>query len=176
MRLAASKPHQHLRDLLLKRRLVHAIVGALTYTNDSITARSVYGSRSSGANRMGVISVPRRSSGSSCICHNDTRWQWRASQAPLRTIMSRPHQASWRPQSGYWRARACGSLDDKHRLRQLFFPEGVASDGMRFNRTAPTALPFNLTVIWQHCRSLGEPRRNRIGGDAVRCCSPMNPD
>jgi hypothetical protein len=30
MRLAASKLYQHLRDLVLERRLVHAIVGALT--------------------------------------------------------------------------------------------------------------------------------------------------
>jgi hypothetical protein len=38
----------------------HAIVGALTQ-HERITARSVSGSRSSGANRMGAISVPRRS-------------------------------------------------------------------------------------------------------------------
>jgi hypothetical protein len=38
------------------------------------------------------------------------------------------------------------SLDYKQRLRQLFFHEGVASDGTRFHRTAPTAPLFNLTV------------------------------
>jgi hypothetical protein len=31
------------------------------------------------------------------------------------------------------------SLDDKQRLQQLFFPEGIAYDGNRFNRTAATA-------------------------------------
>jgi hypothetical protein len=34
------------------------------------------------------------------------------------------------------------SLDYKHRLRQLFFPEGIAYDENRFNRTAATALLF----------------------------------
>jgi hypothetical protein len=33
------------------------------------------------------------------------------------------------------------SIDQKQRLQQLFFPEGVAFDGNRFNRTAATA-PF----------------------------------
>src|ERR1700682_3341084 len=33
------------------------------------------------------------------------------------------------------------SLDQKQRLQQLFFPEGVAFDGTVFNRTATTA-PF----------------------------------
>jgi hypothetical protein len=35
------------------------------------------------------------------------------------------------------------SLDYKQRLEQLFFPEGVAFDGNRFNRTAVTAPLFN---------------------------------
>jgi hypothetical protein len=34
------------------------------------------------------------------------------------------------------------SLDQKQRLQQLFFPEGVAFDGSVFNRTAITALFF----------------------------------
>jgi hypothetical protein len=34
------------------------------------------------------------------------------------------------------------SLDYKQRLQQLFFPEGVAFDGNRFNRTAATAPLF----------------------------------
>jgi hypothetical protein len=34
------------------------------------------------------------------------------------------------------------SLDDKQRLQQLFFPEGVAFDGNRFNRTAAAAPLF----------------------------------
>src|SRR5258705_3583146 len=35
------------------------------------------------------------------------------------------------------------SLDCKQRLQQLFFPEGIAFDGNRFDRTAATALLFN---------------------------------
>jgi len=35
------------------------------------------------------------------------------------------------------------SLDYKQRLQQLFFPEGIAYDGNRFNRTAETAPLFN---------------------------------
>jgi hypothetical protein len=34
------------------------------------------------------------------------------------------------------------SLDYKQRLQQLFFPDGVAFDGNRFNRTAVTAPLF----------------------------------
>ena len=35
------------------------------------------------------------------------------------------------------------SVDYKQRLQQLFFPEGIAYDGNRFNRTAATAPLFN---------------------------------
>ena len=35
------------------------------------------------------------------------------------------------------------SLDYKQRLQALFFPEGIAYDGNRFNRTAATAPLFN---------------------------------
>ena len=35
------------------------------------------------------------------------------------------------------------SLDYKQRLQQLFFPEGIAYDGIRFNRTAVTAPLLN---------------------------------
>jgi hypothetical protein len=35
------------------------------------------------------------------------------------------------------------SLDYKQRLQQLFFPEGIAYDGNRFDRTAVTAPLFN---------------------------------
>ena len=35
------------------------------------------------------------------------------------------------------------SLDYKQRLHQLFFPEGIAVDGDRFNRTSATAPLFN---------------------------------
>ena len=40
------------------------------------------------------------------------------------------------------------SLDQKQRLQQLFFPEGIAFDGNRFNRTAATAPLFH-----QHSRT-----------------------
>jgi DNA invertase Pin-like site-specific DNA recombinase len=36
------------------------------------------------------------------------------------------------------------SLDYKRRLQQLFFPEGIAFDGNRFNRTAATAPLFKV--------------------------------
>ena len=39
--------------------------------------------------------------------------------------------------------RVQASLDYKQRLQQLFFPEGIAYDGNRFNRTAATAPLFN---------------------------------
>ena len=35
------------------------------------------------------------------------------------------------------------SLDQKQRLQQLFFPEGIGFDGNRFNRTTATALLFS---------------------------------
>jgi hypothetical protein len=35
------------------------------------------------------------------------------------------------------------SLDYKQRLQALFFPEGIAYDGNRFNRTAATAPLFS---------------------------------
>jgi hypothetical protein len=35
------------------------------------------------------------------------------------------------------------SLDYRQRLQALFFPEGIAYDGIRFNRTAVTAPLFN---------------------------------
>ena len=38
--------------------------------------------------------------------------------------------------------RVQASLDYKQRLQQLFFPEGIAYDGNRFNRTAVTAPLF----------------------------------
>jgi hypothetical protein len=39
------------------------------------------------------------------------------------------------------------SLDYKQRLQQLFFPEGIAFDGNRFNRTAVTAPLFKLGAV-----------------------------
>ncbi len=43
------------------------------------------------------------------------------------------------------------SLNQKQRLQQLFFPEGVAFDGNRFNRTAATAPFFNT---WRRPKTL----------------------
>ena len=45
------------------------------------------------------------------------------------------------PRASYLWVQA--SLDYKQRLQQLFFPEGIAYDGNRFNRTAATAPLFN---------------------------------
>jgi len=41
------------------------------------------------------------------------------------------------------------SLNQKQRLQQLFFPEGVAFDGNRFNRTATTAPLFNYLAPFE---------------------------
>jgi hypothetical protein len=41
------------------------------------------------------------------------------------------------------RIKPLGALDYKRRLQLLFFPEGIAHDGNRFNRTAVTAPLFN---------------------------------
>ena len=53
----------------------------------------------------------------------------------------RPTAAESLPRASDLWAQA--SLDYKQRLQQLFFPEGIAYDGIRFNRTAVTAPPFN---------------------------------
>ena len=65
------------------------------------------------------------------------------------------------------------SLDYKQRLQQLFFPEGIAYDGNRFNRTAATAPLFNYLAP-SECADekmvsrLGiEPRTRRLR----LCCS-----
>jgi hypothetical protein len=39
------------------------------------------------------------------------------------------------------------SLDYKQRLQQLFFPEGIAFDGNRFNRTAVTTPLFTYLAL-----------------------------
>ena len=43
------------------------------------------------------------------------------------------------------------SLDYKQRLQQLFFPEGIAYDGNRFNRTAATGTNFQLLGAVREC-------------------------
>ena len=50
------------------------------------------------------------------------------------------------------------SLDYKQRLQQLFFPEGIAFDGNRFNRTAVTAPLFKYLATGEQAdESLASP-------------------
>lgn len=61
------------------------------------------------------------------------------------------------------------SLDYKQRLQQLFFPEGIAYDGIRFNRTAVTAPLFNYLAPDQSAEEIcGEPRRNRTFNPQIK--------
>ena len=46
------------------------------------------------------------------------------------------------------------SPDYKQRLQQLFFPEGIAFDGIRFNRTALTAPLFNYLAPGQSAEEI----------------------
>ena len=46
------------------------------------------------------------------------------------------------PDRGSLGTRQQASLDYKQRLQELFFPEGIAFDGIQFNRTAVTAPLF----------------------------------
>jgi hypothetical protein len=59
------------------------------------------------------------------------------------------------------------SLDQKQRLQQLFFPEGIAFDGNRFNRTAATAPLFKYLAPSERADekmvSLTFANWNRIG-------------
>ena len=65
------------------------------------------------------------------------------------------------------------SLDQKQRLQSLFFPEGIAFDGIRFNRTAVTAPVFSYLrpengVAEEVVSPVGiEPTTNRLRV----CCS-----
>ena len=56
------------------------------------------------------------------------------------------------------------SLGYKQRLQQLFFPEGIAFDGNRFNRTAVTAPLFNYLA---RSESADERVVNRAGIEPV---------
>ncbi len=65
------------------------------------------------------------------------------------------------------------SLDYKQRLQQLFFPEGIAHDGIRFNRTAVTAPLFNYLAPSE---SADEKMVSRVGIEPTTrrlrvCCS-----
>jgi hypothetical protein len=50
------------------------------------------------------------------------------------------------------------SLDYKQRLQQLFFPEGIAFDGNRFNRTATTAPLFNYLAPSENDEKMVTPQ------------------
>ena len=60
------------------------------------------------------------------------------------------------------------SLDYKQRLQQLFFPEGIAFDGNRFNRTAATAPLFNYLAPSE---SADEKMVSLIGIEPQSLCS-----
>jgi hypothetical protein len=66
------------------------------------------------------------------------------------------------------------SLDYKQRLQQLFFPEGIAFDGNRFNRTAATAPLFKYLAPSERAdekmvsRTGIEPETERPGCRCVR--------
>src|SRR5258708_15194650 len=65
------------------------------------------------------------------------------------------------------------SLNQKQRLQQLFFPEGIAFDGNRFNRTAATA-PF-----FKYLAPSGDADENMVSREGIEtstrrlrvCCS-----
>ena len=64
-------------------------------------------------------------------------------------------------------------LDYKQRLQQLFFPEGIAFDGNRFNRTAVTAPLFNYLAASE---SADEKVVSLIGiepDDSLRTLRPL---
>ena len=85
MRLAASKLYQHLRDLGLERRLVLAIVGALTQHERLDHRPQRVWLESSGANRIGTFSVPRRSRSSSTVnSRSSCMWPQRYTMAVAR--------------------------------------------------------------------------------------------
>ena len=81
------------------------------------------------------------------------------------------------------------SLDYKQRLQQLFFPEGIAFDGNRFNRTAVTAPLFKylaasesaeeslvsltgIEPVSDYPRKVVHRRGNSTGRLVVRNCAP----
>ena len=73
--------------------------------------------------------------------------------APHGAPALRVFRATTRPRASDLWVQA--SLDYKQRLQRLFFPEGIAFDGNRFNRTAVTAPLFN-------CLELSESADERV--------------
>ena len=60
------------------------------------------------------------------------------------------------------------SLDYKQRLQALFFPEGIGSDGYRFNRTAATAPLFSYLAPSRALMKDGEPGGNRTHNPQIK--------
>jgi hypothetical protein len=60
------------------------------------------------------------------------------------------------------------SLDYRQRLQALFFPEGIAYDGIRFNRTAVTAPLFNYLAP-------SESADERVVSQTLRELEPGSP-
>jgi hypothetical protein len=61
------------------------------------------------------------------------------------------------------------SLDYKQRLQQLFFPEGIAFDGNRFQRTAATAPLFNYLAP-------SESAHEKMSGTGIEPALAEGPD
>ena len=58
------------------------------------------------------------------------------------------------------------SLDQKQRLQQLFYPRGVAFDGIRFNRTAATA------PLFKYLEPSAGSRESLVGADGIEPSTP----
>jgi hypothetical protein len=71
---------------------------------------------------------------------NGCNEQAATARAHGRFIQEGPERESERQEA---RHSVQSSLDQKQRLQSLFFPEGIAFDGARFNRTAVTAPLFS---------------------------------
>jgi hypothetical protein len=61
------------------------------------------------------------------------------------------------------------SLDYKQRLQRLFFPEGIAFDGNRFNRTAVTAPPFKYLATGEKAMDGRRFSASRSSRPGTRC-------
>jgi hypothetical protein len=60
------------------------------------------------------------------------------------------------------------SLNQRQRLQQLFFPQGVAFDENQFNRTAATAPFFKYLARSERAEESGEPPRNRTENPQIK--------
>jgi hypothetical protein len=64
------------------------------------------------------------------------------------------------------------TLDYKQRLQQLFFPEGIAYDGIRFNRTVVTAPLFNYLAPDQTAEEILVSQEGIVPAGAGRRAAP----